>query len=99
MASKPKGPSAQQQRNEALQEQLLRKNLKASEKPMHLPEMTPPAPAPPPPPPPSGSSADVLEAANELKRKAGQRVNSARGTLFAGETGGYHKTGGTTLLG
>ena len=105
MASKPKGPSAQQQRNERLQEELMRKQLAASNQPLELPSMAAPPPAPPPPPPPSGTSADVLEAGTDAKRKAFQRTNASRGTLFTGESGGYKATasgntgGQKTLLG
>lgn len=104
MASKPKGPTKQQQQAEALQLQLLKKQLKDSQKPVEMPAGIAPTPsAPPPPPPPSASSADALEAATDAKRKAYGRTNANRGTLFAGETGGFRggrgTGGGMTLLG
>lgn len=104
MASKPKGPTKQQQQSEALQLQLLQQQLAASKKPVEMPAGIAPTPAaPPPPPPPSSSSADALEAANDNKRRAFGRTNANRGTLFAGETGGYRggrgTGGGATLLG
>lgn len=54
---------------------------------------------PPPPPPPQESSQDIALAEEDARRKAAKRTNSARGTLFAGETGGYKPAGGQTLLG
>lgn len=69
---------------------------------MEMPEVPIPPPAPPAPPPPSGTSADQIEAGNDAKRKAYQRTNAGRNTLFAGETGGYKAAnlgGAKTLLG
>jgi hypothetical protein len=82
----------------------MRKQLAASNQPLELPSMEAPPPAPPPPPPPSGTSADALEAGTDAKRKAFQRTNASRNTLFTGESGGYKapsaNTGGQkTLLG
>lgn len=101
MASKPKGPSKQQQQAEALQLQLLQKQLAASEKPLEMPSLMAPPPAAPPPPPPSATSADAIEAGQAQRRQAAARTNVGKRTLFAGETGGGMKAtgGGQTLLG
>lgn len=101
MASKPKGPSAKQLKAEELQLQLLQQQVAASQKPLEMPGLVAPPPAPPPPPPPSGTSADALEAGTDQRRKAAQRTNVGRKTLFAGETGGMKQAtgGGQTLLG
>lgn len=101
MAKGAQGPSKQQKRNEALQESLLRKQL-AESSAMSIPEIAVPPPAPPAPPPPSGTSADQIEAGADAKRKAYQRTNAGRNTLFAGETGGFKQKslgGNSTLLG
>jgi len=105
MGSHPKGPTAQQQEAEALNLQLLKKQLADSKKPVSLGDFGAALskPVPPAPPPPSGTSADALEASNDAKRRAAQRTNAGRNTLFAGETGGYNSNatlgGAKTLLG
>jgi hypothetical protein len=70
-------------------------NPDAANKPVVIPEIkeTPVMQAAPSP---TASSSDAQDAADEQRRKAMKRTNSARGTLFAGETGGY---GGGTLGG
>lgn len=50
-----------------------------------------------PAPLPSTTNQDTEFAATEAKRRASQRTNSGRGTLLAGETGGYKPR--TSLLG
>lgn len=45
------------------------------------------------------SNADLFEAEEEAKRRLLKRINSGRGTLFAGETGGNRSFGTQTLLG
>lgn len=59
-------------------------------------------PLKPPPPPAVASSQDVARMEEEQRRVALKRTNSARNTLFAGETGGYkggELGGAKTLLG
>lgn len=57
------------------------------------------APQPlPPPPPPTQDTGDIMQAQENARIQAARRTNTARGTLFAGDTGGY-LGGGKTLLG
>lgn len=91
--------TSSQKRAEKLSTALMEEQLKAAKNPIKLPDIKPPKPTPPPPPPASQTSADVAQEEENARRAAGRRTNTARGTLFAGETGGYQ--GGTpkTLLG
>jgi hypothetical protein len=59
------------------------------------------APKPlPPPPPPTQDVGDLMQAQENARIQAARRTNTARGTLFAGNTGGYKPLGGAkTLLG
>ena len=66
-----------------------REQLELAKKPLELPKIEQPKPQPPPPPPAVASSSDVAQAEEDARRKAAQRTNAGRGTLFAGETGGY----------
>lgn len=97
----PKETDAQRKASErslAIQEE----QLALAQKPLELPKVEPTKPLPPPPPPAGQSSTDVAAAEEEARRKAMSRTNSARGTLFAGETGGYKSPalgGQKTLLG
>ena len=61
--------------------------LKQAKKPIDLPNITPPKPLLQPPPPVT-LSGEAAQAAEDARRKAARRVNSANGTIFAGETGG-----------
>lgn len=80
--------------------------MKLMEKQLEQAENAKPLKIPKPPkilpmaPPVATFSADAAEADQEARRKAGNRMNTARGTLFAGETGGYKGTlgGPKTLL-
>lgn len=98
-AKQPK-QTDEQRKNERLQRELMEQQLEDAKKPVAVPEIKLPKPLPPPPPPAVQGSADTLEAAQDARRKAARRTNAGRNTLFAGETGGYTKTGGNkTLLG
>jgi hypothetical protein len=77
---------------------MMEEQHKKAMQPMVLPDIQPPKPLPPPPPPAQQSSGEVAQKAEEEKRKAARRTNTARGTIFAGETG--KRLGGqTTILG
>lgn len=80
---------------------LMEEQLKLARKPTLIPEIKPPPPPLPAAPPATQVSGEAAQAAEEERRKAGRRTNTARGTLFAGETGGYRSKlgGGATLLG
>jgi hypothetical protein len=99
---KPPGPTKNQMQAEAMQLELLKKQLAASEKPMEMPQFATPKPAPPPPPPASvtsGTSADVVEQQRDQRRQASRRVNPGRNTIFAGESGTQTTGQPSTLLG
>jgi hypothetical protein len=87
--------------SQKLQDKLMKEQLRQAQMPAKVPEIKVPKPLPPPPPPAATVSGDVAQAEEDSRRKAGQRTNTARKTLFAGETGGYKGTlgGGKTLLG
>ena len=93
-AKPPKQTEAEKQMQEQ-QLALMRQQAEAASKPIQIPKIEKPLP---PPPPPGQSSADVAQAAEDARRKAARRTSSAKGTLFAGETGGYGG-GSQTLLG
>lgn len=95
-SAKPPKQTDEQRRTEKLSAELMRAQLEAAKKPMVLPEIKPPTLLPTAPPPVvlSGEAANAAEAA---RRKAAGRTNTARGTIFAGETGGYKQP--KTLLG
>lgn len=104
MGGSAKAPKAsdEQVQNDRLSAELMKEQLKQAKKPPVIPDIKVPPPAPPPPPPPSTSSADAVDAAREARIQASRRLNSAKGTLFAGETGGYKGSGlggAKTLLG
>lgn len=84
--------SDDQRKMERLQQELMETQLEAAQRPMEFPEVTPPKPPLPPAPPAGQTSADVAQAEQEARRRALRRTNSARNTLFAGETGGRQKT-------
>lgn len=93
--------TSQQKRNERLQEQLLKKQLTASNE-FEMPEIPAAPPVLPAPPPPTATSADTIEAGRYARKQAGKRTNSGTGTIFAGNTGGYKPAGlggQKTLLG
>jgi hypothetical protein len=95
----PPKPTDEQQKAERLQRSLMEEQLKqAQTTALKLPKLKP---IPPPPPPATASSADVFAASEEERRRAAKRTNTAKGTLFAGETGGYRSSlgGQKTLLG
>lgn len=91
---KPPKPSQKQQELEALQIDLMEKQLEELEKPPQQIKLPKPLP---PPPPPAMVSADTEAAGYAARSQAMRRTNTARRTLFAGETGGYK--GPKTLLG
>lgn len=84
--------SKQSKRNERLQGQVLEKQLKDSQE-FEMPEFPTPEPVLPAPPLPSVTSSDTIDAARRTRQQAGKRTNSGRGTIFAGETGGYRAAG------
>lgn len=101
MGGSPKPPKQSDSQRHAEEEQakLLEEQRKQAENPVQIPKIPKPLP---PPPPPTSSSADVAMAAEDARRKAAKRTNSAKGTLFGGETGGYNPNalgGAKTLLG
>ncbi len=89
--------SANQQELEDIQLTLLRKQLDEAENPKPEKKIEIPKPLPPPPPP-AQVSGDTEAAANAARAQAMRRTNTARRTLFAGETGGY-RPAAKTLLG
>jgi acetylornithine deacetylase/succinyl-diaminopimelate desuccinylase-like protein len=98
-AKPPKESDSQRKLAEAQAAELERQKKEAENaKPLEIPKAPKILPTPPPP---SQMSSDAVDAAEEARRKAGQRTNSARGTLFAGETGGFKGPlgGKQTLLG
>lgn len=101
-SSKAPKTSDEQRRNERESLRIQQEQLKFAQKPLELPKVEASKPLPPQPPPASTSSADVAAAEEEARRKALNRTNAGRGTLFAGETGGYKGQtlgGQKTLLG
>ena len=93
MGGSPKAPKASDSQLEAerLQTELMQTQLKQAKanETLKVPTVKPLKPIPPPPPPTTTTSADAENAAQQAKRAALMRTNSNRGTLFAGETGGY----------
>jgi len=86
---------------ERLQEEALRKQIKAANQKVEMPHIEVPPPAPPPPPPPTASSADAEDAAAQARQAALRRKGIAS-TLLAGNYGGYQGSplgGNRTLLG
>ena len=98
-SAKPPQESDEQKEMEKLQKELLEEQLRQAKNPLSLPEFKVPPP-PPPPPPPMENSADAVEAEREARAQAARRLNNTRGTLFAGDTGGYRSStlGAKTLL-
>lgn len=98
MGGSPKPPQQTDEEEKAQRDQaeLMRQQAEAANRPIKIPKIKPPLP---PPPPPTQSSQDVAQAEEDSRRKAYRRVNAGRGTLFAGETGGYGLGGSKTLLG
>jgi hypothetical protein len=94
------GAPQRNREQERLQNRLMRAQLASAEKGMEFPEIEIPPPPPPPPPPPGQTATDVEDAAQNARRRAGNR-KGIQTTLLAGETGGYSGTtgGGSTLLG
>lgn len=95
-SAKPPKASDKQEENERLSNALMREQLKQAKAPTVLPNVTPPKLLPSPPPPVL-LSGEAANAAEDARRKAAGRTNTAKGTIFAGETGGYKKP--KTLLG
>jgi hypothetical protein len=97
---KPPKPTDEQRKNEEAQRQMLEDQKKQAERQtlFQIPKIKP---LRPPPPPAIQTSTDVAQAEEDARRMAAKRTNSARGTLFAGETGGYRSSlgGQRTLLG
>lgn len=90
-SAKPPKPTDAQVKNEKLSAELMKAQLEAAKKPVVLPEIKPPTILPQSPPPImlSGEAANAAEA---QRRKAANRTNTGRNTIFAGETGGYNKS-------
>lgn len=88
MGGSPKTPkpSDEQREMERLQKEMLKLQLEQAKNPIKLPELKLPPPPPPPPPPAMQASADVVQAARDARRRALNRTNAGRGTIFAGET-------------
>lgn len=95
-SSKPPKQSDEQRELERLQIELLEKQLEQANEPIKFPEIKPPKPLPPPPPP-AVDSDEIAQKMEDERRKAMRRTNTARNTLFAGETGPYK--GGSALGG
>lgn len=96
--SAPRETDAQRKSREE-QEELLELQKKQAEQPLdfNLPTFKP---LPPPPPPAVQTSSDVVQAEENARRAAARRTNTYRGTIFAGDTGGYQPpVGSRTLLG
>lgn len=74
---------------EALQQKLMKAQLKQTSQKFEMPEIAVPPPAAPPPPPPVQSSADVVDAQRFARISALRRRSPGRATIFAGNTGGY----------
>ena len=93
MGGSPKSPkvSDSQLKAEGLQTELMQTQLEQAKAnaTLKVPTVKPLKPIPPPAPPTTQTSADAEAAAQQAKRDALRRTNSNRGTLFAGETGGY----------
>lgn len=101
-SKKPPKQSDAAKANEELSTKLMEEQLKQAKTPLDIPNIAPPKPIPPPAPPAMSSSADVAQAQDSARQAALKRTNSGRGTLFAGETGGYKPGalgGAKTLLG
>jgi hypothetical protein len=99
-SSKPPAQTDEQRKLEEKNAELMELQLAQAKQP--LPKIPKLKPLPPPPPPATATSADALAAQEEQRRQAGRRTNTARNTLFAGETGGYRRGalgGAATLLG
>lgn len=77
---------------------LMEAQRKAAETPIQLPNIQPPKLLRPPPPAQAFGD-EVAAKTEEEKRKAARRTNTARNTIFAGETGGQQLGGQKTLLG
>ena len=90
-------------KHEAMQYKLMQAQLKKANEKIKMPEVHVPPPPPPTPPPPDSSSQDVVDAEQDARRRAQKKTNAGKGTLFAGETGGYQAGtslgGAATLLG
>ena len=100
-AKAPKQSASQTALERAQVEALERQKAEAEAKSKE-PPILPSAPLPPPAPPVNQSSADTAQAEEAARRAALRRTNASRGTLFAGETGGYRAGalgGQKTLLG
>ena len=89
-------PTAQDKMLKDKQITLLNQQIADAKKGVELPNFSLPA-AQKPAPLPSTTNQDTEFAATEAKRRASQRTNSGRGTLLAGETGGYKRMGGSLL--
>lgn len=97
-SKKPPGPTDEQRANERESLKISREQLELAKKPMDLPKFDQPKTLPPPPPP-AVESGEVAQKMEDERRKAGRRTNTARGTIFAGETGKAPLGGNRTLLG
>jgi hypothetical protein len=90
--------TAAAKRTEKKNEQLLDYQLEQSKKPAVMPVIPVPEPAKPLAPPPSSSSADVLNAEQDAKRKAAAR-RGYRDTLLASTKNPNALGGAQSLLG
>lgn len=88
-STKAPKPSDQSEKNERLSEKLMQQQLDQAKKPLEFPNITAPKALSQAPLPTASASADVAAAEEEARRAAGRRTNTARKTLFAGETGGW----------
>jgi hypothetical protein len=101
MGGSAKAPreSDEQRRSAELQRELMEVQLEQTKNPEEI-KLPKPQKILPSPPPPRSASADVIDAEREARRVAAGRINTARGTLFAGESSRSTVSNGRkTLLG
>lgn len=98
MGGKPKTPQKTDEERKAE-----RRAIEIQEEQLQLAKEQAAKPVPKPPkllplsPAPSQSSGDAFQAAQDAKKRALRRTNAGRGTLLAGETGGYGSRSATLL--
>jgi hypothetical protein len=90
------GPTEQDKILKEKQITLLNQQIADAKKGIEFPSFSLPK-AQKPAPLPNTTNQDTEFAATEAKRRAAGRTNSGRGTLLAGETGGYKRMGGSLL--
>jgi hypothetical protein len=85
----PPKPSDEEEELAEKQEELLEEQIKQAKlQNMQLANFKPEALAPlPPPPSPDHTNVEMANAEQEARRAAYRRTNTARNTIFAGETG------------